>query len=172
VLGAPHGPAIPAPIKDTTAALGYYYTAADAHERPLCSIFSLIPPTTAIRLPLVGYGGSLLVESRKNGQSNRGIIWWNYLVGPTRFSRPPARPPVAAPPRAPPRALGSGRPAPHRGAPFAAAHSLPVRRPAVVNRLDTALHITVLLHGLYVGVIPIWLHWHDQAAGRHGTTRC
>jgi hypothetical protein len=38
--------------------------------------------------------------------------------------------------------------------------------------LDTALHITVLLHGLYVGVIPIWLHWHDQAVGRHGTTRC
>ena len=42
----------------------------------------------------------------------------------------------------------------------------------LVNRLDTALHITVLLHGLYVGVIPIWLHWHDQAVGRHGTTRC
>jgi hypothetical protein len=27
---------------------------------------------------------------------------------------------------------------------------------AVVNRLDTALHITVLHHGLYVGAIPIW----------------
>jgi hypothetical protein len=43
----------------------------------------------------------------------------------------------------------------------------------MVNRLDTALHIiTVLLHGLYVGVIAIWLHWHDQAVGRHGTARC
>jgi hypothetical protein len=28
----------------------------------------LIPPTTTTKLPLVGYGGSLLVESRKNGQ--------------------------------------------------------------------------------------------------------
>jgi hypothetical protein len=42
----------------------------------------------------------------------------------------------------------------------------------VANRPDTALHITVFLHGLYVGVIPIWLHWHDQAVGRHGTARC
>jgi hypothetical protein len=41
----------------------------------------------------------------------------------------------------------------------------------LVNRLDTALHITALLHGLYVGVIPIWgglarpngrASWHDQ----------
>ena len=37
----------------------------------------------------------------------------------------------------------------------------------LVNRLDTALHITVLLHGLYVGVIPIGLHWHDQMVGSH-----
>jgi hypothetical protein len=39
-------------------------------------------------------------------------------------------------------------------------------QPAVdilVNRLDTALHITVLHHGLYVGAIPIW--------GGAGTTR-
>jgi hypothetical protein len=36
-----------------------------------------------------------------------------------------------------------------------------------INRLDTALHTTVLiLRGLYVGAIPIWLHWHDQAVGR------
>jgi hypothetical protein len=44
------------------------------------------------------------------------------------------------------------------------------RRPRgakVVNGLDTALHITVLLHGLYVGVTTTWLHWHDQAAGSH-----
>jgi hypothetical protein len=26
----------------------------------------------------------------------------------------------------------------------------------MVNRLDTALHITVLHHGLYFGAIPIW----------------
>lgn len=64
----------------------------------------------------------------------------------------------------------------------AASHALRARWPlicgpdgqnaALVNMLDTALHITVLLHGLYVGVIPIWLHWHDQTAGRHGTTSC
>jgi hypothetical protein len=44
------------------------------------------------------------------------------------------------------------------------------RRPdggKVVNGLDTALHITVLLHGLYFGAITTWLHWHDQAAGSH-----
>jgi hypothetical protein len=41
----------------------------------------------------------------------------------------------------------------------------------VVNRPDTALHITVLLHGLYVGVLPLGLHWHDQAAG-HGWDDC
>jgi hypothetical protein len=68
----------------------------------------------------VGIGGSLVVESRKNGQFFRGIIWWDYLVGSTEFFRPPARPPVAARTRAPPRAIGSGHPAPHRGAPFAA----------------------------------------------------
>jgi hypothetical protein len=45
------------------------------------------------------------------------------------------------------------------------------RSAPVANRLDTALHITVLHHGLYVGVIPIWgglarpngrASWHDQ----------
>jgi hypothetical protein len=42
------------------------------------------------------------------------------------------------------------------------------RESTLVNGLDTALHITVLLHGLYVGVITTWLHWHDQAVGsRH-----
>jgi hypothetical protein len=82
---------------------------------------SLTPQTSTARMPHVGVGGSMVVESRKNGQFFRGIIWWDYLVGSTQFSRPPARPPVAALPRAPPRALGSGRhPAPHRGAPFAA----------------------------------------------------
>jgi hypothetical protein len=81
---------------------------------------SLIPQTSTTILPLVGIGGSLVVESRKNGQIFRGIIWWDYLVGSTGFSRPPAHPPVAAPPRALPRALGSDHPAPHRGAPFAA----------------------------------------------------
>jgi hypothetical protein len=81
---------------------------------------SLIPQLSTDILPLVGYGGKLPVESRKNGHFFRGIIWWNYLVGSTEFSRPPAHPPAAAPPRAPPRALGSGHPSPHRGAPFAA----------------------------------------------------
>jgi threonine/homoserine efflux transporter RhtA len=38
---------------------------------------------------------------------------------------------------------------------------------AVANGLDTALHITVLLHGIYVGVIATWLHWHDQTVGSH-----
>jgi hypothetical protein len=32
----------------------------------------------------------------------------------------------------------------------------------LANGLDTALLITVLLDGLYVGVIPIGLHWHNQ----------
>jgi hypothetical protein len=36
-----------------------------------------------------------------------------------------------------------------------------------MGALDTALHITVLLHGLYVGVTTTWLHWHDQAVGSH-----
>jgi hypothetical protein len=53
---------------------------------------SLIPQTSTTRMPQVGIGGSLVVESRKNGQLIRGIIWWNYLVGSTGFSRPPARP--------------------------------------------------------------------------------
>jgi hypothetical protein len=38
---------------------------------------------------------------------------------------------------------------------------------AMLNGLDTALHIAVLLHGLFVGVITTWLHWHDQAVGSH-----
>jgi hypothetical protein len=86
----------------------------------LFNTFSLISQTSTTILPLVEYGGSLLVESRKNGQFFCGIIWWDYLVGSTEFSRPPARPPVAARTRAPPRAIGSGHTAPHRGAPFAA----------------------------------------------------
>jgi hypothetical protein len=37
------------------------------------------------------------------------------------------------------------------------------KQTALVNRPNTALLITVLLHGLYVRVIPIGLqHWHDQ----------
>jgi hypothetical protein len=52
-----------------------------AHGPPLFSTFSVESQTTTIRLPLVGYGGSILVESRKNGQKGRGVIWWNYLVG-------------------------------------------------------------------------------------------
>jgi hypothetical protein len=75
--------------------------------------------TTDTILPQVGIGGRIVVESRKNGQLFRGIFWWDYLVGSTEFSRPPAHPPVAAPPRALPRALGSDHPAPHRRAPFA-----------------------------------------------------
>jgi hypothetical protein len=86
----------------------------------LSNRISLIPQTATTRLPLVGIGGSLVVESRKPGHFFRGIIWWVYLVGSTGFSRPPARPPVAARTRAPPRAIGSGHPAPRRGAPFAA----------------------------------------------------
>ena len=77
-------------------------------------------PNSTDKLPHVEVWGIILVESRKNGQIFRGIIWWNYLVGSTEFFRPPACPPAATPPRVPPRALGSGHPAPHRGAPFAA----------------------------------------------------
>ena len=51
------------------------------------------------------------------------------------------------------------------------------RQRALANGLDTALHqhTTVLLCGLYVGVITTWLHWHDQrpsgrVARRTGTT--
>jgi hypothetical protein len=88
----------------------------------------LIPQPSTDILPLVGYGGSLLVESRKNGHFFRGIIWWNYLVGSTEFSRPPARPPVASRTRAPPRALGSGHPAP-RAAPRSS-----IRRPLALFR--------------------------------------
>ena len=84
----------------------------------LFSTSSLIPQTSTTIMPHVGYGGIMVVESRKNGHFFRGIIWWNYLVGSSEFPRPPARAP--APPRAPPRALGSGHPAPRRGAPFAA----------------------------------------------------
>jgi hypothetical protein len=61
----------------------------------------------------------LVVESRRNGQNFvelfGGITWWNQWSSPA----PPARPPVAAPPHPLPRALGSGHPAPHRGALFA-----------------------------------------------------
>jgi hypothetical protein len=87
---------------------------------PLYNRISVIPQTPTTILPQVGVGGRIVVESRKNGQIFRGIIWWDYLVGSTGFSRPPAHPPVSAPPRALPRALGSDHPAPHRGAPFAA----------------------------------------------------
>jgi hypothetical protein len=37
----------------------------------------------------------------------------------------------------------------------------------LVNGLDTALHITLLRHGLYVGEITTWLHWNGQAVGSH-----
>jgi hypothetical protein len=74
--------------------------------------------TTTTTLALVGSGGSPLVESRKNGQIFRGIIWWDYLVGSTEFSRPPAHPPAAAP-------TEFSHPAPHRGA--AELHSPPAR---------------------------------------------
>jgi hypothetical protein len=95
--------------------------AAVATKAVLFNRISLIPQTSTDRLPLVESRGIIPVESRKNGQIIfRGIIWWNYLVGSTEFSRPPARRPVAARTRAPPRAVGSGHPAPHRGAPFAA----------------------------------------------------
>jgi hypothetical protein len=40
---------------------------------------------------------------------------------------------------------------------------LPYTLPHLVNRLDTALHITVLHHGFYVGAISIW--------GGAGTTK-
>jgi hypothetical protein len=39
--------------------------------------------------------------------------------------------------------------------------------PLALIGLDTALHITVLLHGLYVGVVTTWLHWHNQSVGSH-----
>jgi hypothetical protein len=37
----------------------------------------------------------------------------------------------------------------------------------LADGLDTALHITALLHGLYVGAITTWLHWHGQTVGSH-----
>jgi hypothetical protein len=76
-----------------------------------------------VRLPHVGYGGSPLtmVESRKNGQKDREIIWWDYLVESSEFPHPPARPPVAAP-----SALAAPRPRqrPPRAAPLSS-----IRRP-------------------------------------------
>jgi hypothetical protein len=78
---------------------------ADLGESPLCNRISVIPQTSSTILPQVGVGGRKVVESRKNGQFFRGITWWDYLVGSTEFSRPPAHPPVAAPTRAPPRGL-------------------------------------------------------------------
>jgi hypothetical protein len=75
---------------------------------------------------------------------------------------------------------GAGREAPGRQtsaprgegqASFPGSHahtSSGTKRCKLVNRLDTALHITaVLLYSLYVGVIHICLHWHDQMAGSY-----
>jgi hypothetical protein len=77
-------------------------------------------------MPHVGIGGGLLVESRKNGQFFRGIIWWDYLVGSTEFSRPPARLPACPPTRSRPtsRAAPRPRPRPPRAAPRSS-----IRRP-------------------------------------------
>jgi hypothetical protein len=55
----------------------------------LCSTISLFPRNSTNILPLVGYGGSLLVEPRKNGQQVRGVIWWDYVVESSEFYRPP-----------------------------------------------------------------------------------
>jgi hypothetical protein len=74
---------------------GYEGVAGD--KAALYSRFSVIPPTSTTKPPHVGIRGSLVVESRKNGQIFRGIIWWNYLVGSSEFPRAPARPPVAPP---------------------------------------------------------------------------
>jgi hypothetical protein len=84
----------------------------------LFSTISLIPQTSTTTMSKVESGGIVVVESRKNGQFFRGNYWWNYLGGGGQAGSP-ARPPVAALPRAPSRALGSGHPAPRRGAPFA-----------------------------------------------------
>jgi hypothetical protein len=59
--------------------------------QPALSLFSTFlvgsqTPTNILPL-MVGYGVSLLVESRKNGQFFRGIIWWDYLVGSIEFLR-------------------------------------------------------------------------------------
>jgi hypothetical protein len=75
----------------------------------LFSTSSLIPQTSTTIMPHVGYGGIVVVESRKNGHFFRGIIWWNYLMGSSEFLSPPARPPVAAPPRARPAPWSSIR---------------------------------------------------------------
>jgi hypothetical protein len=104
-------------ITDTDCPAGEFCLGASGgaiYAFNLFSRVSLNPQTSTTIMPQVGIGGSLVVESRKNGHFFRGIIWWNYLVGSSGFSRPPSRPLVAAPPRAPPRALGSGHPAPHR----------------------------------------------------------
>jgi hypothetical protein len=77
-----------------------------------------------------------LVESRKNGQKVRRIIWWDYLVESIGFSRlPPAHPPARGRPTPPaPRALGSGHPAPQRGAPFS------IRRPLALFRCRSPIN--------------------------------
>jgi hypothetical protein len=69
------------------------------HQAVLYCGFSLIPQTSTTRPPQVRIWGSLVVESRKNGHFFRGIIWWDYLVGPTGFS--PARPWPPHPARCP-----------------------------------------------------------------------
>jgi hypothetical protein len=94
---------------------------ANALELVLFNRISLIPQTSTTRLPLGGIGGSLVVESRKNGH----FFSWNYLVGlfgGINRVLPPARPPARGrpTPRAAPRPRQRPPRAAHRGAPFAA----------------------------------------------------
>jgi hypothetical protein len=100
---------------------------------PLYSRFSLIPQLPTDILPLVGSGGSILVESRKNGQ----FFSWNHLVelfGGINRVLPPARP---CPPEPARRTAPSAAATPRRTAEL---HSPPARSVllAQVNGQKTA----------------------------------
>jgi hypothetical protein len=89
----------------------------------LYSRFSLIPQLPTDILPLVGSGGSMLVESRKNGQIFRGIIWWDQPGSP---AHPPTRPRPPHPARRPaPSAAATPRRTAELHSPPARSVSLP-----------------------------------------------
>jgi hypothetical protein len=83
--------------------------------QPLYNRISLIPQTSTTRMPHAGIGGSIVAESRKNGQIFRGVTWWGYLVGSINRVLPPARPPARGRPN--PRAAPRPRQRPPRAAP-------------------------------------------------------
>jgi hypothetical protein len=71
------------------------------HLTPQRRPISLIPRNFTNILPLVGCGGSILVESHKNGQKN--IISFGGVIGGIKRLPPPARPWPPPHPRAAPR---------------------------------------------------------------------